>query len=55
MPGMGREIVDAIMSRDYPIVMGLIMVVAMIVILINTSMDVIYIIIDPRISHGRKK
>ena len=55
MPGIGREIVDAILSRDYPVVMGLIMVVAMVVTLINVFMDVIYIIIDPRISYGEKR
>lgn len=51
MPGIGREIVDGIMSRDYPVVMGLIMSVAAIVIFINTFIDILYVIIDPRISH----
>lgn len=54
MPGMGKAIIDSIMSRDYPVAMGLIMFVAMIVILINTLVDVIYILIDPRISHRQK-
>lgn len=54
LPGMGREIVDAIMSRDYPVVMGLIMVVATLVVFINTLMDVVYILIDPRIARGGK-
>lgn len=54
LPGIGRQIVDGILSRDYPVVMGLIMVVAALVILINTVVDVLYIIIDPRISHSKK-
>ena len=54
LPGIGRQIVDGILSRDYPVVMGLIMVVAASVILINTLVDVLYILIDPRISHNRK-
>ena len=54
LPGIGRQIVDGILSRDYPVVMGLIMVVAAMVILINTVVDVLYIIIDPRISHSKK-
>lgn len=54
MPGIGREIVDGILSRDYPVVMGLIMSVAMIVVFINTFIDIVYVIIDPRISHTGK-
>lgn len=54
LPGIGREIVDAILSRDYPVVMGLIMCVACIVVFINTFIDIIYSIIDPRISHKMK-
>ena len=52
MPGIGREIVDSILSRDYPVAMGLIMSVAIIVVFINTFIDVVYVIIDPRISHN---
>lgn len=54
LPGIGRQIVDGILTRDYPVVMGLIMFVAAAVILINTLVDVLYILIDPRISHGKK-
>ncbi len=55
LPGMGNAIADAILSRDYPVVMGMIMVVASVVIFINMFVDVIYIFIDPRISHGSKR
>lgn len=55
LPGIGREIVDSIMSRDYPVVMSLIMVVAVIVVVINTLLDIAYVLIDPRISHSRKR
>jgi peptide/nickel transport system permease protein len=55
LPGLGRQIVDSILSRDYPVVMALVMVVALAVIMINTFVDVLYIIIDPRISHDKKK
>lgn len=51
LPGVGREIVDAILSRDFPVVMGLIMFVTAGVILINTLVDIVYIVLDPRISH----
>lgn len=50
LPGVGREIVDAILSRDYPVVMGMILVVAALVVVTNTLVDVLYILIDPRIS-----
>lgn len=55
LPGIGREIVDSILSRDYPVVMGMILVVVMFVILINTLVDVLYIVIDPRISAQKRK
>lgn len=55
LPGIGKELVDAILSRDTPVVMGLIMTIAVIVVLINTLVDVIYIIVDPRISHTVKR
>lgn len=50
LPGIGREIVDAILSRDYPVVMGMILVVAALVVVTNTLVDILYILIDPRIS-----
>lgn len=54
LPGIGREIVDGISSRDYPVVLGMIMMVAMIVIFINTFVDVLYVMVDPRVSHKAK-
>ena len=51
MPGLGRGIIDGILSRDYPSVMGMIMIVAFFVVAINTLVDVIYIFIDPRVLH----
>ena len=54
LPGIGREIVDAILSRDYPVVMGMILVVAALVVVTNTLVDVLYILIDPRIITSSK-
>ena len=45
LPGIGREIVAAILSRDYPVVMGMILVVAALVVVTNTLVDVLYILI----------
>lgn len=55
IPGMGSAIVSSVLNRDYPVAMGMIMVVASIVVLINTFVDVLYILIDPRISVRPKK
>lgn len=55
IPGMGSAIVSSILNRDYPVAMGMIMVVVTTVILINTFVDVLYIIVDPRISAKKKK
>ena len=48
-PGMGRLAVDAAGARDYPVVMGLVLVVAVLVILGNLLSDVLYGVVDPRI------
>ncbi len=55
IPGMGSAIVSAILNRDYPVAMGMIMVVAAMVVIINTLVDVLYILVDPRISTQAKK
>lgn len=55
IPGMGSAIVSSILNRDYPVAMGMIMVVATIVVLINTFVDVLYILIDPRVSVKTQK
>ncbi len=50
LPGMGKSMVDAIFQRDYPIIMGIAMVVVGCIVIINMITDIIYIFIDPRIS-----
>lgn len=54
LPGMGKSMVDAIFQRDYPIVMGIAMVVVSCIVLINLITDILYIFIDPRISLDAK-
>lgn len=48
-PGMGRAIVDAILQRDYPMVMATSFVIAAIVVVGNLLADVLYAVVDPRI------
>ena len=50
IPGISRILLTSISNRDYPVVEAIIMGIAMLVILINFLVDMIYRIIDPRIS-----
>ncbi|MGI9148069.1 MAG: ABC transporter permease [Chloroflexota bacterium] len=49
--GVGRYVVTAISSRDYPVVQGTVIVVAVFVVLINLVVDVVYAALDPRIRY----
>ena len=51
-PGMGRYILTSIDARDYLAVSGAIMVLAIIFVLVNLIVDVLYAFIDPRIQYG---
>ena len=50
LPGIGRLIVDSILKRDFTTVQGTVLVVAVLVVLINVVVDLLYAAIDPRIS-----
>lgn len=52
-PGMGRLAVEAAFTRDYPLIMGIIVVVAFIVVAANLLTDLAYGVLDPRIRLGR--
>jgi peptide/nickel transport system permease protein len=54
LPGVGRQMVDSIIARDYPVVMALILITALCVVLTNALVDIVYVIIDPRISHAKE-
>jgi len=49
LPGLGRLTVDAIVRRDYPVVQGVILVVSGAYVLINLVVDLLYVVLDPRI------
>ena len=51
-PGLGREVVTAIVNRDFPIVQGITLVSAVVFISINLVVDIIYPIADPRIRYS---
>ncbi|MFG6114614.1 ABC transporter permease [Halobacillus sp. MO56] len=48
-PGVGRYVVDAILSRDYPVVQSTILIIAVIFVLVNLITDILYTLFDPRI------
>ncbi len=52
LPGVARYLVDAIQFRDYPIVQNLVMLIAVVVVLANLSVDLLYTWLDPRIKYG---
>ncbi|BAJ65117.1 ABC transporter permease [Anaerolinea thermophila] len=49
LPGVGTALVGAILARDYPVVQGFTLVVAMVFILVNLLVDISYAYLDPRI------
>lgn len=51
-PGMGRLFVDSIGYRDYPVLMGILMFTALLVVLGNLLADLVYATIDPRVRHA---
>jgi peptide/nickel transport system permease protein len=48
-PGIGTLTLEAIRARDYPLVQGCVLVIALTYILVNTMTDVVYRLLDPRI------
>jgi peptide/nickel transport system permease protein len=52
-PGVGRLAVDAIFSRDYPLVQAIVAVLATVFVVINLAVDLIYTYLDPRIAYVR--
>jgi peptide/nickel transport system permease protein len=53
-PGLGKEIVTAIINKDYPVIQGIILVLGVLAIVLNLLVDVILGIIDPRTLGGGK-
>ncbi|MBU8539909.1 ABC transporter permease [Falsiroseomonas tokyonensis] len=49
LPGMGRLLYESILSRDYPLVQGLVLLNVTLFVLINFGMDALYAVLDPRI------
>lgn len=54
-PGMGMLAVEAIGGRDYPVILGTTMIAAVLVVLGNLLADVLYAVVDPRVSYGKRR
>jgi len=52
IPGIARFLVEALRWRDYPIVQNLVMLIAVVVVVANFTVDMLYAVIDPRIRYG---
>ena len=52
IPGVARFLVEALRWRDYPIVQNLVMLIAVVVVVANFTVDMLYAAIDPRIRYG---
>lgn len=50
LPGLGRLIVEAIYARDYPVIQGCLLIIAIAYVLVNLAVDLLYPIFDPRIT-----
>jgi peptide/nickel transport system permease protein len=50
-PGVGRLVVDSVYARDYPLVIGCILVFALVFVIVNLITDLLYTYIDPRIHY----
>jgi peptide/nickel transport system permease protein len=51
-PGVGKLLVDAVLSSDYPVVQGTVLLIGMVYILTNLTVDLLYAWLDPRIKLG---
>ncbi|WP_427026539.1 ABC transporter permease (plasmid) [Aureimonas ureilytica] len=49
LPGVGNLVVQAVLRRDYPVIQGALLVVAAIYVLINFAVDMLYLLVDPRV------
>ncbi|HEV2358889.1 MAG TPA: ABC transporter permease [bacterium] len=52
LPGMGRLALAAIGQRDYPVVQGVVLVIALLFVLVNLAVDLLYAVVDPRVRYA---
>jgi peptide/nickel transport system permease protein len=52
LPGLGRLLVEAIFARDYPVIQGVMLFIAVIYVVVNLIVDLLYPVFDPRVTAG---
>jgi len=55
VPGLGTLVVDSVMHRDFPVVQGVVLFTTVVFVLVNLIVDILYGVLDPRISVTAKK
>ena len=51
IPGLGRLIISSVLRRDYPVIQGVVLFIAGVYMLVNLTVDLIYLYVDPRIKY----
>jgi peptide/nickel transport system permease protein len=51
LPGIGQLVVSSVLRRDYPVIQGVVLLVAAIYVLVNLAVDVMYFVVDPRVRY----
>jgi peptide/nickel transport system permease protein len=54
LPGMGQLVVNSIARRDFPVIQGVVMVIALGYLLTSLLVDVLYVFLDPRVRYGQR-
>ena len=54
VPGIGRLLITSISTRDFPVVQAIILYIVFIIIIVNFVVDMLYQLLDPRISQGHR-
>ncbi|MBR7552531.1 ABC transporter permease [Allobacillus sp. GCM10007491] len=54
IPGIGQLIVNSVERRDFPVIQGTILLIALLYVFINLAIDLLYGVVDPRVRFGKK-
>jgi peptide/nickel transport system permease protein len=54
IPGMGQLFYQSVMMRDYPVIMGILVIGAILTLLGNLLADIMYAVVDPRIRYKKR-
>lgn len=55
LPGVGSLLIDAILGRQYVALQSLVAIIAIVYVLVNFAVDILYTVVDPRIRHARAR